>query len=170
MTSETVRIVYRKYDGSLHWHMDGFRLGEDEHGVWVGCPAGTVGRRGLEPPITWDTAYVVCFPRASWWTALFNAPPRRTELYCDISSVPEWHDHEVTMIDLDLDVLRRRDGSVEVVDEDEFAEHQVRYGYSRSVIEQARLSCDRLAEAAGDGTEPFASAFRPWLARTVELS
>jgi hypothetical protein len=150
--------------------MDGLRLGEDDHGVWVGCPAGTVGQRGTEPPVTWDTAYVVCFPREAWWTALFNAPPRWTELYCDISTVPEWRGDEVTMVDLDLDVLRRRDGTVEVVDEDEFAEHQVRYGYSRSVIERAQESCDRLAKAAGDGTEPFATAFRPWLDRTVALS
>ena len=32
------------------------------------------------------------------------------------------------MVDLDLDVIRMRDGGI-LDDEDEFAEHQVRYGY-----------------------------------------
>ena len=28
-----VRVVYRKHDGSLHWHLMTRWLGEDEHGV-----------------------------------------------------------------------------------------------------------------------------------------
>jgi hypothetical protein len=165
MTPDMVHVKYRKYDGALHWHLQGHRLGEDEHGVWVGCPAGTVGQRGAEPPITWDWRHVMCFPRSTWWTATFNAPPQRTEIYCDISTVPEWHGAEVRMIDLDLDVIRRRDGTVEVVDEDEFAEHQVRYGYPESVIAQAQASCDRLAKSVGEGAEPFATVYRDWLAK-----
>src|SRR5690606_10713315 len=39
--ADTVRVVYRKYDGALHWHQQGQWLGEDEHGVWVGCPPNT---------------------------------------------------------------------------------------------------------------------------------
>ena len=33
---DQVRIVYRKYDGTLHWNQPGWRLGEDGYGVWVG--------------------------------------------------------------------------------------------------------------------------------------
>ncbi|MGW3644493.1 DUF402 domain-containing protein, partial [Streptomyces sp. NPDC005143] len=35
----------------------------------------------------------------------------------------------VRMVDLDLDVVRPRGGEAHVEDEDEFAEHRVRYGY-----------------------------------------
>jgi len=165
MTADTVRVVYRKYDGVLHWHLSGRRLGSDEHGVWVGCRAGTVGQRGNEPSVIWDFPHVMLFPYDAWWTAIFNAPPKRTEIYCDIATVPEWDGDEVTMIDLDLDVIRRRDGSVEIDDEDEFAEHQIRYGYPPAVIAQAQKSCDWLATAVADGTEPFANTYRAWLAK-----
>ena len=41
MAGREVRVVYTKYDGSLHWHMSMRYLGEDEHGIWLGAPAHT---------------------------------------------------------------------------------------------------------------------------------
>jgi len=36
-------VRFRKYDDSLHWHATLRRLGEDEHGIWLGAAAGTLG-------------------------------------------------------------------------------------------------------------------------------
>ncbi|GAA3125573.1 hypothetical protein GCM10010485_75290 [Streptosporangium carneum] len=162
-----MKVVYRKYDGSLHWNHPALFLGEDEHGVWVGCPAGSSGRRGKEPPIVWDQPFVMLFPRDAWWTATFNAAPYKTEIYCDVSTVPRWNDGEVTMIDLDLDVIRMRaDGRVFLDDEDEFEDHRVRYAYPPDVVENARASAATLLEAVASGLAPFASAPH-WLAQVV---
>jgi len=70
----------------------------------------------------------------------------------------------VTVVDLDLDVRRRRWGVIEQLDFQEFAEHRVRFGYPDEVVTQATAASDWLAKALGDGTEPFASAYRSWLA------
>ncbi|AEW97079.1 MULTISPECIES: DUF402 domain-containing protein [Streptomycetaceae] len=159
-------VVYTKYDGSLHWNFAGLeRLGEDEHGVWLGAPAGSQGRRGYEPPVTYDHAFTLLFPRDAWWTATFNAPPTDIEVYCDITTVPVWREATVSMVDLDLDVIRRRDGTVYVDDEHEFAEHQARYGYPPEVVEAARRTAGELLEAVGAGTGPFGGACRGWLER-----
>ncbi|GAA3445346.1 DUF402 domain-containing protein [Planomonospora venezuelensis] len=166
MPFETVNVVYRKYDGSLHWHHSALLLGEDEHGVWTGCVAGTLGRKGSEPPVAWPYAFVILFPRDAWWTALFNAEPNRTEIYCDITTVPEWRGDEVTMVDLDLDVIRKRDGRIYLDDEDEFEEHQVRYAYPAEVITSARASADHLMKAVTGYTAPFAAPPR-WLDHVV---
>ncbi|MGH3657305.1 MAG: DUF402 domain-containing protein [Micromonosporaceae bacterium] len=167
MVDGTVRVVFRKYDGSLHWNQEGRWLGEDEHGVWVGCPPDTPARRGHEPPVVHPQAHVLLFPRDVWWTAVFNAEPQRTEIYCDISTVPQWHDGEVTMVDLDLDVMRRRDGTVRLLDEDEFAEHQVRYGYPGDVVSNARAAAEWLERALSGDAEPFAGVYRRWLAEVA---
>ncbi|ACZ85359.1 DUF402 domain-containing protein [Streptosporangium roseum] len=158
MSHEIVNVVYRKYDGSLHWHHQALLLGEDEHGVWTGCLAGSSGRRGHEPPVAWSHAFVMLFPRDAWWTASFNAAPNKTEIYCDISTVPEWRDGEVTMVDLDLDVIRMRDGRIFLDDEDEFEEHLLRYAYPPDVIANARASAARLMEAVAADAAPFAGA------------
>lgn len=164
MTGE-VRVIYRKYDGSLHWHFTLQRLGEDQYGVWAGAPGPLTVRRGTEPATALRFASVVLFPRSAWWTASFNQVPERTEVYCDITTQVRWPSPaEVTMIDLDLDVRRLRDGTVELLDEDEFAEHQAAYGYPADVVSAAERTARWLQAALADGTEPFASAYRPYLA------
>ncbi|WP_328916856.1 MULTISPECIES: DUF402 domain-containing protein [unclassified Streptomyces] len=160
-----VQVNYRKYDGSLHWNLRMRRLGEDEHGVWLGLPAHGVMRKGHNPEVSLPEAHVVLVPRASWWTAIFNAAPARTEIYCDITTPPRWiSPAEVTMVDLDLDVIRKRDADRPVlVDEDEFAEHQVRYGYPADVIAEARESAQWLLAAVTAGSGPFGGAHEAWL-------
>jgi protein associated with RNAse G/E len=164
-----VQVDYRKYDDTLHWNLRMRRLGEDEHGVWLGLPADGVTRKGHNPAISVPEAHVILFPRVSWWTATFNAAPRRTEIYCDITTPPEWLSPDrVTMIDLDLDVLRER-GTVApiLVDEDEFAEHQVLYGYPAAVIAAAEESAAWLMTAVAAGAGPFGGVHERWL-RMVE--
>jgi uncharacterized protein len=165
VTDADVRVVYRKYDGSLHWHQSTRRLGEDEHGIWLGWPVGTVARKGDGPPVVWDSPGVMLIPRDAWWTAAFNGAPHVTEVYADITTVPTWPDPgEVTMVDLDLDVIRRRaDRSVAIVDQDEFAENQVRYAYPPDVISEAEKAAAWLHLVIGNGGEPFAGTYRGWL-------
>ncbi len=160
-------MVYRKYDGSLHWHQVMRYLGEDDHGVWLGAPAGCTIQRGSEPPITLPEPSVELIPDRQWWTATFNGEPARTEIYCDIGTPPRWPDPaEVTMVDLDLDVLRlRADQRVVIDDEDEFAEHQIRYGYPPTVVAEAERATAWLVEAITARAEPFGSVYLGWLAR-----
>jgi uncharacterized protein len=162
-----VRVVYTKYDGSLHWHSTNRYLGEDEYGIWVGARARSISRRGSEPPVVIEEPYVQLIRAGEWWTALFNAEPARTEIYCDISTPPRWpSDREVTMVDLDLDVVRMRETrQVLVLDEDEFAEHQVRYAYPADVIRRAEQAAAWLRDAISANAEPFATGYRDWLTK-----
>jgi protein associated with RNAse G/E len=70
------------------------------------------------------------------------------------------------MVDLGPDVVRiRSDQQAVLLDEDEFAEHQVRYGYSADVIRAAEQAAAWLQGAISDGVEPFAAEYRTWLDR-----
>ncbi|WP_432931507.1 DUF402 domain-containing protein [Microbispora sp. CA-135349] len=162
-----VMIIYRKYGGSLHWHHPARLLGEDEHGTWAGCPSGTVTQRGHDPKTVLPCASVMLFPRNAWWTATFNAAPNRCAIYCDITTVPVRRDGRITMADLDLDVLRMRDGRLILDDEDEFAVHQVRYAYPEEIVRQAERSAAWLMEAVGARTGPFHGAHDHWLTQVT---
>ncbi len=165
MTDDLVRLVYTKFDGSLHWNLTLRRLGEDEHGVWLGLPRDSVMRKGDGPEIAIPQAHVILVPSGTWWTATFNGEPQRTEIYCDIASPATWtHAGEVTMVDLDLDVVRSRsDGAVVLLDEDEFVEHQVRFGYPAEVIAAATDAATWLRGAISGNAEPFETVYRQWL-------
>jgi hypothetical protein len=164
-TDALVQVNYRKYDGSLHWNLRMRRLGQDTHGTWLGLPADSTTRKGHGPAIELAEAHVILFPPGAWWTATFNAAPGRTEVYCDITTPPQWRSAtEVTMIDLDLDVLRRRGAELPIlVDEDEFAEHQVRYGYPREVIRSAEQAAAWLMTAVAERSGPFDGVHEQWL-------
>lgn len=169
-----VRVVFRKYDGTLHWHQRGILMGRDDYGTWVGCPPGTSARRGDEPPIVHAQAHAMLFPVDAWWTAVFNGGDTKISVYCDISTVPTWSvdgsGSEVTMVDLDLDVARfRADDRVEVLDEDEFACHRVRYGYPEHVVTEAERATAWLAAAVAGGVEPFGTTYRHWLGAAARL-
>jgi GNAT superfamily N-acetyltransferase len=162
-----VRVVARKFDGRLHWHAVMRRLGEDRHGVWLGATRHTPWRRGTEPAVFIPATHVVLIPYEGEWVAAFNAAPHRTELYIDVSDRPVWHGTaEVVSVDLDLDVVRRRaDGEVLLLDEDEFAEHTVAYGYPDEVVAGALRTAEELLAAVRAGHEPFGQAAQAWLAK-----
>jgi hypothetical protein len=163
-----VAVVFLKYDGRPHRSYRAIRLGVDQWGTWLGVPAGTPARVDGDRPTLRDEPYVLLVPQAAWWTAMFNAPPRPTEVYCDVTTPATWLGaSEVTLIDLDLDVRRRRWGEVEQLDADEFAAHSVQFGYPPGVIAQALAASQWLASALSDGTEPFASGFHTWLAQVM---
>jgi protein associated with RNAse G/E len=138
-----IHVRFSKWDGRLHWHFDIARLGEDLHGVWLGGPDDTPVRRGAEPPII-SPAFALLIPPRQWWTATFNSggagSPFGYVAYVDICTPAVWEGFTATSVDLDLDVAMRPDGSVELLDEDEFVEHSSAMAYPEHVIGSARAA------------------------------
>jgi uncharacterized protein len=160
-----VAVSYRKYDGSLHWNTLLSLLGEDEHGVWLGSPPGGRWRRAEGPWVPVDGDRLLVVPRDRWWTARFSSDPHyHTEVYADVTMVPAWTSPtELDIVDLDLDVVRATGtGAIRLLDEDEFVEHQIRYGYPAAVVEAAQASAKWLIAAMTAGDEPFGSTPARW--------
>jgi hypothetical protein len=158
-----VEVAFTKWDGSRHWEFATSVLGEDAHGIWLWVPEGTALRRGLEPPRAAGTAFVKLIRPDGWWTAEWNARSKY-EVYVDIATPARWDADRVTMIDLDLDVVRLSDGSVALLDEDEFLEHAGSMAYPASLVDTARAAAASVHLALSSGEEPFGSVGRDWLA------
>jgi uncharacterized protein len=168
MPNETIRVVYTKYDGSAHRDYPARRLSEDDLGIWVGVPRGTESVYHGRPSVE-QIPFVLLIPHAAWWTGMFNPPPRTSEVYCDITTPARWEGDTVHIIDLDLDVVRRRETQlVELRDEDEFAVHRAAFGYPDDLVAEAYAAAEKLLVALGDGSEPFATEYRKWLSLVVD--
>ena len=165
-----VRCVLSKWGGRPHWEFDAVLLGSDEHGDWLGIEAGTVMvRPGAE--------YVAPVPQVGLspapgpddgrgWLATFHAQGGQVQVYVDMTTPPAWDGATLTAVDLDLDVVRGNSGRVWVDDEDEFADHRVRFGYPDDVAGLAMSSCDRVRAAMLAGTAPYDGVTHlPWLER-----
>jgi len=167
---ETVQVLYGKWGGGRHYEFTMSRLGEDEHGVWLGAPPRTtIWRPGATFPSS--TEWVTCFARAAGWTASFY--PREEHdmaAYVDITTPPSWSRDEergldvVAMVDLDLDVVLRVNGELLIDDADEFEEHRQSLGYPKDVVAVAESTTAAVFASIAAGDEPFPSVGQAWLA------
>jgi hypothetical protein len=169
---------FTKWGGGAHWEWVGRYLGSDEHGHWWYSPPGT---RCVRPGADFaeEHGWVSLSPFVGAWAAGFYPAEKEVSLYVDMTTEPRWQrrdpalDHwgpegpewEVTMVDLDLDVVLLRDGHLYVDDEDEFEEHALALGYPADVVALAERTRDEVFDAVASGREPFASVGHAWLRR-----
>ncbi|MGI8794770.1 MAG: DUF402 domain-containing protein [Acidimicrobiales bacterium] len=158
-------VERRKWPASPHYGHAGWVLGEDDHGLWLELRVGAPVYRGDELLFRGTSGGLMLVPPADGWLAWFPEFGD-FELYVDIVSGTTRTESSVTMVDLDLDVIRRRDGTVELLDVDEFERHQVELSYPTPLIEHAERVAQHVLEAVRAGAEPFAgSAARKWMTR-----
>jgi hypothetical protein len=158
-----------KWPDRPHWVFGGRYLGADEHGDWIGFPSGSrFTRPGAD--VTMPNDQVGLVPAESLvelgWIAAFHGPGSDFRLYVDMATPPVWDGLVVRSVDLDLDVVQGISGRVWIDDEDEFADHRVRWSYPDEVAAGALQSCRAVADAVGNGVPPFdGETHLPWLAR-----
>jgi len=164
---DPIRVELTKWGDRPHWEFDGIYLGSDEHGDWIGFPAGTLmSRPGMEVrPANDQVGLVPAGADADrGWLGTFHGPGGSVRTYVDMTTQPRWDGAVVRAVDLDLDVIETLEGEVFVDDEDEFAEHQVLFGYPAEIVALAEATKDAVfALMSGRGT-PFDGAADRWLA------
>lgn len=162
-------VQFFKNPDILHWGFEVQYLGEDQWGHWAYAPAGTKRWKGEERVRPSQQPAVFCAPRDGWWHLHYGGSSADTySLFVDIATPPHWvSDQRYEMIDLDLDVAMRHDGSVVIEDEDEFEAHQVKYQYTAEMIERAVEETHRIDQSLKERQEPFFEVAEAWL-RQVE--
>ena len=170
---------FTKWGDGRHWEWVGRYLGADEHGDWWFAPPGTrcvrPGRDFIE-----EVGWVSVAPVGRGWAASFYPDSKHISVYVDMTTPAVWQrrgsvgehgdvgpEWEVTMVDLDLDVVLTREGHLFVDDEDEFAEHQVSLGYPPEVVALAEDAARTVLAAVAEGREPFATVGDAWLRRVT---
>lgn len=166
-----VTLQFYKYPDTLHWRHDMVMLGEDALGTWLGAPIGTIIQRGVEKPMSWHRPFVQLIQPTRPWIPIFNLDPDRTAIYVDITTVPmRVAPDRFEVIDIDLDVVRLVDGSINVLDEDEFDEHRVSLGYPDWMVDQARATAAEVAVAIEMERSPFDGSHLLWFERLAAVT
>lgn len=130
---------FTKWGGGRHWEFPLQVLGRDGHGVWGG---GSTGTRLSRPGNTFDSTHdwVSLFPDGgkAWTASFYDAPDQEVAVFVDMTTEPVRRGDTVNMVDLDLDVVLLRDGSLFV-------------------------DAAAVLDAVGRGVEPFRSTGARWL-------
>jgi protein associated with RNAse G/E len=151
----------RKYDGSPHWahRLRDLRQPDlHENGpLFTGhLRAGDVSESPNGPIVNPSDTTVWAWTDR-WYTVAHNVPPwhRGEVYYVNIGTPVEWNGADLGTVDLDLDVAVYADGSVRVLDEDEFATHRARYAYPAEVVAAAEAAVVEVLGLIREGAFPF---------------
>jgi len=153
-TSITLRTS--KWSGLPHRSVGLVGLEMTNDGMWGAIRIGTPVDDATDKMTQFPCDAVVFFPTDQWWTAIWlTGMP--TDLHVDISTPAKRHNNDVTMIDLDLDVVSV-DGDVQVLDRDEFDENSGRWNYPAHVVANAEAATRYVALAITNKWFPFDGA------------
>jgi uncharacterized protein len=154
-----VRMLWQKWNGAPHWEHDCIYLGSDQWGHWVGQEIGWRSERpGASMPARSRTLSLI--PPSADHVPTFNARPLDYAVYVDIAWDVRWDGADVVRgIDMDLDVIRARDErGTWIDDEDEWADHRVRYGYPEHIVRELEERTSVIAADVRDGRAPYDEA------------
>ena len=147
-----------KYDGSLRLEMEMDLVDGSETSLV--CYASVERHRWRYGGDDWQpcTLRWLTYNYLDRWysvSAVYSATGDFRYYYCDIQTPAELKDGRIDCVDLDLDVVVRADGSVRLLDEDEFELHQREMNYPAELIARARQAVDEVQEALAAKEPPF---------------
>lgn len=145
--SEVVQVEKRKYPTSVRRTFEAWHLGSDHWGEWLSVPSEEA---------------VLLLPNGEWWVAWFREDgSRRVDIAAEVAD----HGDRRSFVDLDLDVECDADGTIEILDEDQFAERCD--SYPSSWVERARRCVTEVTERITRRDGPFGAAGTAWLASAL---
>lgn len=148
------------------------RLGSDDLGTWLFAPKGAAASYVASGSDPLPVNFLTLVPAGDqWWMAtwMWGSPTRDIELYVDIVHPPAWVSETcLRVVDLDLDVIRYRDGSVVIDDEDEFEKHRVSLSYPDQIVSSARSTSKQVVVSVAAGESPFLRPPERWLGVLAE--
>jgi protein associated with RNAse G/E len=164
-----VWVERTKWGGIPHYGSNGWLLGEDEVGRWVGLPRDRDVMRGEEVLFRAQHAAVLFVPHDDWYMVHW-LDGHEIEVYVDIVTPPTWDERGATMVDLDFDVIVAG-GEVTLVDSDEFEEHRVTLGYPDDLVADARRAAADVLARVERAEHPFTlAAGAPWHEKLAALA
>lgn len=147
----SIRVYKQKYPARKCLSSDLEVIGTDSFGTWLYRPRdASLDRVGVQlmPHQGWWTAW--------WWIGWANDPSRRW-IAVDICTPPTLSAEGWRYDDLEIDLVRLADGSILVLDEDEFEQARYSAPYPPEVVEAALRARHEVHTMLEGADEPFHS-------------
>lgn len=155
-----VTVQGTNYDGSIHWKHPATLLQAGPGLVQTQTSAGLEIKREAGIFVSRYNTRGHYWPDR-WFNVIRLELPGQGlyGFYCNIATPARFDGETVHYTDLQLDVIVRRDGGARlvhsVVDEDEFEEARLRYGYDAGLVARCRAAVDELIAMVGRRAFPF---------------
>ena len=141
--------IHRTWKAELKMRSDSLLLLSGKFEQQIEHPHLGVIRRG--------TISEECFWLDRWYSIFRFYEPDGTfrNFYCNLNMPPKFENNVLDYIDLDIDILVRKDLSCTILDVEEFEQNSKIYNYSDEIKQKTRQTLKELQEMARLKTFPF---------------
>lgn len=136
-------------------------LGVDEFGTWLFCAKDETYRTPDGTEVVIPSDGVQLMPSTGWWAAWWWRMNHWISV--DVCLPPVLDRDGWSFTDLELDLVRREDGTVLLVDEDEFEQAVAEYDIPVTVVETSRATTAELRARLADDADPLLAKGWEWL-------
>lgn len=152
-----VKINSRKFDGTISRSWDCQLLEQtDDYWLFFGEFENEVSHPKLGIIRRKTKSFEYYFKEKLFNVFRFHEPEGELKyFYCNINLPPIFENKVLDYIDLDIDVLVKKDLSFEILDEDEFEENSVRFQYQPELITKVNKNLDTLLSLIHTRSFPF---------------
>lgn len=152
-----IHMKSMKYPNIPHYEWKGRLLRKTPEYVVVLCESGReLKHHTKNTTFTVDvTSLEYFFLKEGYTVAMEIEEGKILSYYCNIAMPSVLNGNQLSFVDLDLDVVKRRNEDWMVVDEDEFEVNSVKYGYPVELKEYALRSLYLLQNKISDNLFPF---------------
>ena len=158
-----IQVESTKFDGSLHYRYEMIVVADEGERLMAWGPVGTrfQSYRG-----SYDATrhFLMLHSRDRYWNleVMWDEDWTPNKHYVNIALPSTWDDGTLRFVDLDLDISWWPDGSVGLLDEDEFAEHHERFGYPQWLVDRAWAAVDEVRAMISSRLPPFDGSLYRW--------
>ncbi|MCF6094396.1 DUF402 domain-containing protein [Microaerobacter geothermalis] len=114
---------------------------------------------------------ICTFSYENWFNTIAMIRNDGVYYYCNIGSPAKWKNGVLFYIDYDLDIKVYPDGSIQLLDEDEFERHRAEMNYPDDIVKKVLHAVDQLMMLIQQRKGPFASGFvDEWYERYIQYA
>ena len=142
-----IRVISKKYDNSLRDEYEAYQYSEEDGTIIVLTPPGTRyydhrkeawfeeldGSLGIYFKEKWYNVWHICEQNSN-----------RNMIYAHICMPAVLEGNVLGWVDLDLDLRVHMNGTIELLDEEEFERNVRQLGYSELMVNNARAACEEV--------------------------
>lgn len=163
--SNILKIKALKFPNVLHYEWEGEVLEKTPNYILVLCKSGRkLIHYSKNEVYTINNTSIEYFSLKEWYTAAMEVEEGIVvSTYCNVSMPSVLNHNELSFIDLDLDLVKRKNKNWEVVDEDEFEVNSIKYQYPEELKSEALKALERLKQEVEKGRFPFNNQFNSLL-------
>jgi protein associated with RNAse G/E len=153
-----IEVISKKYDNSVRDEYETYLYSEDDGTILL-----------FSPPVTryydyrkqaWFEApdgLIEIYFKDRWYNVwhICEQKSNRNKIYSNICMPAALEGNVLEWVDLDLDFRVHMNGSIELLDEEEFEQNARQFGYPGWLVEKARAACDEVVKLFETAEFPF---------------